>query len=290
MSFIAAAFLLACVTALTCALPGVFIVLRGQSMLIDAMSHAVLPGIVIGVALTGTLHSPAMTVAATIMGLMIVWMSNWLRSHAIVSGDADQGVLFPALFALGVLLMSTTFRNVHVSEHTVLAGDLNLMALRSEHIIVGGINYGPRAMWPLIVVLALTALYIAVFWRVLRVSIFDRHFALTAGMPVRLAENGLMLLVALTVVSAFSVAGSILVMALMICPAATAVLFSRSLGTAVGISLAVALISAAIGFWVAWKLELPTSAAMAMFDGVLFVGALVARRAWKCHRRRCRLA
>ncbi|MGV9184555.1 metal ABC transporter permease [Arcanobacterium canis] len=278
MSFIAAAFLLASVTALTCALPGVFIVLRGQSMLIDAISHAVLPGIVIGVAITGTLHSPVMTVAATLMGLLIVWVSNWLRSRRLVTGDADQGVVFPALFALGVLMMSTTFRGVHVSENTVLAGDLNLMALRSEHIIIKGINYGPAAMWPLLAVFALTGLYIGVFYRVLKVSIFDREFALTAGMPVVAVENGIMVLVALTVVSAFAVAGSILVVALMICPAAVAMLFARRLSGAIALTGVVALASALAGFAIAWKLELPTSAAMATLDGVMFVVAAVVRK------------
>ncbi|MDP9800343.1 manganese/zinc/iron transport system permease protein [Arcanobacterium wilhelmae] len=278
MSFIAAAFLLASVTALTCALPGVFIVLRGQSMLIDAISHAVLPGIVIGVAITGTLHSPVMTAAATAMGLLIVWTSNWLRSRRLVTGDADQGVLFPALFALGVLLMSTVFRGVHVSENTVLAGDLNLMALRSEHVIIDGINYGPAAMWPLVGVFALTAAYIVVFYRVLKVAIFDREFALTAGMPVVAVENGLMVLVALTVVSAFAVAGSILVVALMICPAAVALLFARRLSTAIAATGVVALASALAGFAIAWKLELPTSAAMAALDGVMFVVAALARK------------
>ncbi|OCA94709.1 metal ABC transporter permease [Actinobaculum suis] len=280
MSFITAAFLLAAVASVTCALPGIFVVLRRQSMIVDAISHAVLPGIVIGVALSGSLHSPIMVVAATLMGLIIVWASNWLRGSRLLAGDADQGVIFPALFSLGVLLLSTVFSNIHICTDTVLAGDLNLMALSTEHIIVGNYDIGPRTMWILLGVCAINALFIWRYFRVLETATFDRQFALTAGMPVRAVENMLMFLVALTIVAAFNVAGSILVIALMICPAATALLVSHNLRKVIPLTIAIAIASAIIGFFVAWRLDLPTSAMMAFVDGVLF-GLTALVQAWK---------
>lgn len=271
MSFIASAFLLAVVTSVACSLPGVFVVLRRQSMLVDAMSHAVLPGIVMGVVITGTLQSPLMIALATLMGLAIVWCSNWLRRASLLIGEADQGVLFPALFSLGVLLLSTTYSNTHICTETVLAGDLNLMALRSQHIFIGGISVGPRAMWTLIGVSALNIAFIARYRRVLCTAIFDPQYARSIGMPVRRIDNVFMTLVALTVVTAFSVAGSILVVALMICPAATALLITRDIRSVIPATVITAVLSAIAGFAIAWKAELPTSVTMALIDGILFI-------------------
>ncbi|MDP9805976.1 manganese/zinc/iron transport system permease protein [Trueperella bonasi] len=271
MSFIVAAFLLSVTTAVTCAVPGVFVVLRRQSMLVDAISHGVLPGIVLGVALTGSLKSPLMIVGATLMGLLIVASANWLRNSNIVKGDADQGVIFPVLFAIGVLMLSTVFSDAHICADTVLAGDLNLMALPSEHLVIAGYNIGPRMMWILIAVLAINMGFIVRNWRILTVGTFDPEYAQVIGMPARRVSNILMFLVTLTIVTAFNVAGSILVIALMISPVACALLVARTMPGVIGVSVSVACASAVIGFWTAWKLNLPTSAAMAFFGGVIFM-------------------
>lgn len=278
MSFLAALFLLTAVTSITCALPGVFLVLRRQSMLVDAISHAVLPGIVIGVFLSGSLHSPVMIIFSTLMGLLVVWVSNRLRASGLLTGDADQGVLFPVLFSLGVLLLSTVFASVHICTDTVLAGDLNLMALRSEHIIIGNINLGPKTMWELLVVFVINALFIGIYYRTLKTSTFDRQHALSINMPVTAVENMLMVLTTITIIVAFSVAGSILVVALVICPAATALLISHTLPDMIIKTLLIAVVSAVAGCVLAWQLNLGTSSMMAFTDGVIFLLVMLAKR------------
>ncbi len=279
MTFIAAALLLAVITSISCAIPGVFVVLRKQSMLVDAISHAVLPGIVIGVVITGSLHSPLMIVSASVMGLLIVWGSNWLRKSQLLAGDADQGVIFPALFSIGVLLLSTIYANVHICTETVLAGDLNMMALTPEHLIIGAIDIGPRSAWLLLGVTVLNIVFLWVNFRVLKTSTFDMQYARSIGMNVTWVENIFMGLVTLTVVAAFNVAGSILVIALMICPPATALLLTRNIYKLLPITIALATISALLGFITAWQANLPTSATMAFIDGILFVVIAVARTA-----------
>lgn len=271
MSFIVSVMLLAVVTAVTCCLPGVFLVLRHQSMLVDAMSHAVLPGIVVGAILSGTTSSPVMAILAALMGMLVVLGADKLQRTGLITGDASQGLIFPVLFALGVLLLSTTLANVHICQDTVLTGDLNLMALTPEHIIIGGYDIGPRTMWYLIVVMALNASFIGVVYRVLKTSTFDRQFAVTIGFPVRVVELGLMLLVSLTVVVAFNAAGAVLVIALMIVPASAALLLTTSLRSTICATIAIAALSALAGFLIAWQLDLATSAAMAFVDGVIFL-------------------
>ncbi|MDO4665815.1 MAG: metal ABC transporter permease [Actinomycetaceae bacterium] len=262
---------LAVVTAITCAVPGTFLVLRHQSMLVDAMSHAVLPGIVIGALVSGKTHSFMMIVAASLMGLIVVIGAEKLRNTGLVAGDADQGLIFPGLFAVGVILLSTVLKSVHICEDTVLTGDLNLMALPAEHLLVGGISIGPRTAWLLLVVLAVDVAFVAIFYRILKLATFDPLLAKTMGFPVRAVEYGLMLLVSVTVVAAFETAGAILVVSFMIVPPATALLFSKSLPRLLALGQVVAVVGALVGFWLAYRFDLATSSMMAATNGLVFI-------------------
>lgn len=278
MPFIVSVAVLAVVTAITCALPGTFLVLRHQAMLIDAMSHAVLPGIVIGAILSGSTHSPLMIFFASAMGMLVVIGAEKLRNTGLIAGDANQGLIFPVLFAVGIILLSTVLQNVHICEDTVLTGDINLMALESEHIITEGIDFGPRTMWVMLGVLALDALYIMLTFRVLKLATFDPLLARTMGFPVRLVEYGLMLLVSMTVVVAFDTAGAILVVALMVVPPATALLVARTLPQMIALSMGISVVTALAGFAIALEFDLATSAMMAVVDGLAFLVVFVATK------------
>ncbi|QOR46767.1 metal ABC transporter permease [Trueperella pecoris] len=278
MSFILSVMLLAVVTSVVCSLPGVFLVLRRQSMLVDALSHAVLPGIVLGALISGSTHSPVMTVIATLCGLLIVIGADRLKRTGLLAGDANQGVIYPALFALGVLLLSTQLSGVHICADTVLVGDLNLMALETEHLIVAGFDIGPRMMWVLIGVGALNVAYIVAAYRVLQAGTFDKSFAAVSGMPVKIVDTVFMVLIALTVVTAFNVAGAILVITLMVVPAATAVLIAGTLPAMIGQTIGISVLSGLVGFLVAWQGDLATTPMMAFVDGVMFCLVLLASR------------
>lgn len=278
MSLAIAVLLLAVACSMTCALPGTFLVLRKQSMLVDAMSHAVLPGIAVGALISGSTRSPIMIALASAMGLVVVWGASWLRSTGLITGDANQGLIFPALFALGVLLLSTVLSSVRLDEDSILSGDLNLNALPQNHLIFAGLSFGPAALWQLVGVTALNVAFLAVFYRVIKVSSFDPSLARVMGFPVRAAEWGFMLCVAITVVVAFETAGAILVVALIVVPPATAQLVAKSLPQMLVITQVVALASACAGFAVAYVFDLPTAALMAVIDGLLFLAVLLAVR------------
>ncbi|MGA3565643.1 metal ABC transporter permease [Melissospora conviva] len=276
MSLVVGTALLAVVTALACALPGVFVVLRRSSMLVDAIGHAVLPGIVVGYFFTRDLDSPLLIIGAALAGLVVVLGSEWLTRTGLITGDAPQGLIFPALFSAGVILVTLNFANVHLDTHAVLVGDLNLAAW--EQLIVNGTSIGPAYLYVMLGVLALNIIFLGVFHTKLKVTTFDAQFATSIGIRAGLVNAAFMFLVSLTVTAAFNATGAILVIALMIVPPATAYLLSQSLPAMITLTAVIAVAGALAGFWTAYVLDAATSAGMAVFYGLVFVIVLAATR------------
>ncbi len=282
MSFLLGVMLLALVTALACALPGVFLLLRRQAMLTEAVSHAVLPGIVVGLLLVGDLGSPLLLLGAALTGLLVVWGTEALQRTGLVEGDAPMGLLFPALFSVGLILVSLRFSNVHIDEHVVLVGDLNLAAF--IELEVGSRSLGPRYLYVMLAVLLLNTAFISRLFKELEVTTFDPVFATLQGFGTRRLSYGFMFLVSLTITAAFYAAGSILTVALMIVPAATALLLTKRLLAMLLASAAIAATGAVAGFWLAYALDAATSGMMALLFGMQFVAALFfvrARDGWR---------
>lgn len=272
MSFVTGVVLLAVLTSLACALPGVFVVLRKNSMLVDAIAHAVFPGIVLGFALTHDLRSPLLVLGAALTGLLVVLGSEYLQRTGLVTGDAPQGLVFPALFSVGVIMVSAEFSNIHLDTHAVLVGDLNLAAIST--LTVGGVQIGPSYLYVMLGVLIVNVAFIALLYPQLSVTTFDPAFATSIGVPVRALNTAFMFLVAFTITAAFNAAGAILVLALMIVPGATAYLLSGRLGVVLALTAVIAVAGSLVGFWIAYRLNAATSAGMSMFYGLLFTAVL----------------
>lgn len=276
MSFAVGVLLLAVVTAMACALPGVFVVVRGQSMLVDAISHSILPGIVVGFALTGDMQSPALVIGAALAGLLVVLGTEAIARTGLITGDAPQGLVFPALFSAGVLMVSASFGDIHLDTHTVLVGDLNLVAF--EQLTVAGREIGPKYLYVMLALLALNAVVIGALYRRLVAATFDPEFARVAGLAPQRVGLVLMFCVAVTVTGAFNAAGAILVVALVVVPAAIARLVVDGLPAMIAVALVVASVGAVAGFGLAYAVDAPTSAGMSVFYGLLFAATLAARR------------
>ena len=288
MSFITGTVLLAVVTAVACALPGVFVVLRKNSMLVDAISHAVLPGIVVGYFFTRDLDSPLLIIGAAFAGLVVVLGSEWLARTGLLTGDAPQGLIFPALFSGGVILVTTNFSNVHLDTHAVLVGDLNLAAW--EQLNIGGTQFGPKYLYVMLAMLAVNAIFLGLSYEKLKVTTFDPQFAASLGIRTGLLNVGFMFLVSVTVTAAFNAAGAILVIALIVVPPATAFLLTNRLPVMILLTVVFAAVGAFAGFWTAYAVDAATSAGMAVFYGLLFVVVFVVvrlrqRAGWRLHRR-----
>ena len=187
----------------------------------------------------------------------------------MITGDAPQGLVFPALFAAGVIFITLDFSHVHLHTHVVLVGDLNLAAFHP--LIVNGVSIGPRYLYVMLAVLVVNVAFIAIFYPKLKVTTFDDQFATVLGMRTGLLNTSFMFLVSVTVVTAFHAAGAILVISLVVVPAATAHLISRRLSVMLVLTALFAVVGALGGFWIAYALNAATSASMAVFYGLLFI-------------------
>ncbi|MEM0963388.1 MAG: metal ABC transporter permease [Bacteroidota bacterium] len=260
--------LIAAVTAAACALVGTFLVLRRTALLSDAISHAILPGIVLAYFQTESLTSPLLLLAAAATGVVTVALIEALGRTRLVKQDAAIALVFPALFSVGVVLISRYASSVHLDTDAVLLGDPAFSWI--ERLTVGGRDLGPRALWLMGAVLALVAAFIAAFYKELKISTFDSALAAALGLAPAALHYALMSLVSVVAVGAFDVVGSILVVGLMIAPPAAAWLLTDRLPVLLGLSVAIGVASAVSGYWLARLADVSIAGAMAVMAGVLF--------------------
>jgi manganese/zinc/iron transport system permease protein len=279
--------LVAIVVAVACSLAGVFLVLRRMALMSDAISHTVLLGIVLAFFLTHSITSPLLLFGAAAMGVATVALVELLRGTGLVREDASIGLVFPALFSIAVILISRYAGNVHLDTDAVLLGEIAFAPFR--RLEVGGVDLGPRTLYVMGGVLLLNALFITLLYKELKVSTFDAGLAAALGFSPVLLHYAFMTLVSITAVGAFDAVGSILVVALMIAPPATAYLLTDTLPRMLALSIAVAVAAAVSGFWAAWLVDASIAGSMATAAGVLFMLAFLlapARGIVSVHRRR----
>ena len=261
--------LIAVVTAVACALPGVFLMLRRMAMISDAISHTVLLGIVLAFFVTEDIRSPWLIVGATLMGVITVSLVELLLRTGRVAEDAAIGLVFPVLFSIAVILASLFLRNVHLDADSVIRGNIGYASL--DRFEVGGRDLGPQALYLMLLVLLLNAGFIVFFYKELKLATFDPALAAAAGFLPGVLHYGLMTLVSVTAVSAYDVVGSILIVGLMIGPPATAYLLTDRLSTLLWASAGIGAISAVSGCWLASFLGAASYAgAIAAMIGLIF--------------------
>lgn len=261
--------LVAAITAAACALPGAFLILRRMAMMTDAISHAILPGIVVGFFLTERINSPLLIVAAAATGVMTVFLVELIRDTRLVKEDAAIGLVFPALFSIGVVLISRYAGDVHLDTDAVLLGDLAFATF--DRLSLGGVDLGPRGVYVVGGTGLATAGFIYLFYKELKCATFDPGLAAALGLSPVLLHYGLMSFVSMTAVAAFDVVGSILVVALFVGPPAAAYLLTDRLPVMIAGSVGIGVASAISGYWVAHWLDVSIAGAMAGCVGLAFV-------------------
>ena len=260
--------LTAAVVAATCALPGTFLVLRQMSMMSDAISHAILPGIVVAFFLTGNLSSPLLIVGGAATGILTVALVETIRSTQLVREDAAIGLVFPALFSIGVILIAQFASDVHLDVDAVLLGELAFVPF--DRLVVGGADLGPQGLYSTGAVGLLSAAFIALFYKELKLATFDAALCATLGFMPAVLHYALMGLVSVTAVVAFDAVGSILVIALIVGPPAAAHLLTDRLDRMIGISVVLGILAAVAGYWVAHALDASIAGSMAVVIGLEF--------------------
>lgn len=249
--------LLGVLAALACGLLGNFLVLRRQSLIGDAISHVVLPGIVVGFLLTGTTATWPMMLGAAGAAVVAVILIELVRRLGRVEPGAAMGVVFTTMFAAGVVLLEQTDTSgVHLDVEHALNGNLEsavwLAATRWSDLLDPAVLATlPEAVFRLTGVTILVVCFILAFYKELKLTSFDPGFADSLGLSSRAIGFALVFMTAVAAVAAFDAVGSILVIAMFICPAATARMLTDRLSRQLWISALVAVFSGIAGYVVA---------------------------------------
>lgn len=261
--------------AVSCALPGCFLVLRKMSMMGDAISHAVLPGLAVAFIVTGSRASVPMFIGAAIVGILTALFTQWISRFGQVDRGAAMGIVFTTLFALGLVLIVQAADHVDLDPGCVLYGAIELTPL--DLVGIGSFEI-PRAAAVNGLTLFVNLGIIMLLYKELRLSAFDPQLADTLGFSSNFLHYLLMTMVAVTTVAAFESVGSIIVIAMLIVPPAAALLLTRRLLPMLIISATLAAASAWLGHLFAMTLprligfeDTTTSGMIAFAAGLLFL-------------------
>jgi manganese/zinc/iron transport system permease protein len=251
-----------------CAVLGAFLVLRRMALIGDAISHSVLPGIVIAFLVSGTRDSLVMLLGASVLGLVTVFLIQWFHQSGVQS-DASIGVVFTALFAVGVVLVSMNARQVDLDLDCVLYGEIAYVHWNT--ITLFGIDAVPKAVWLLGFTLLIVIAVVSLFYKQFKLCAFDPALAAAVGIPVALFHYLLMGMVSMATVSSFESVGAILVVGMLVIPASTAYLLTERLGVMIGLSVAVGIASTVLGYYLAVLLDASIAGSMVTVALALFV-------------------
>lgn len=258
----------------TCGIAGVFLILRKMSMIADAISHTVLFGIVMAYIITQSLNGFWMLIGAAVAGILTAYLVQLLHSSGIQE-DAAIGVVFTSLFAAGVLLITLFASNVHLDVEHVLMGEIAFVPW--DRWTVLGLAM-PKAVWMLLLVLVINIVFLLLFFKEMKLATFDPVYATTIGIPVVFLHYGFMTSISFTTVAAFDSVGAILVVAMLIGPAATSYLISKTIKQMFIYSMLFGAGASVIGYYLAKLWDTSIAGMMATTVGLLFIITLISQK------------
>jgi manganese/zinc/iron transport system permease protein len=255
--------------AVTCAILGCFLVLRRMAMVSDAISHAVLPGIVIAFLLAGTRESVSMLLGAGLIGMFCTFLIEFLHSKVKLQSDASIGITFTWLFALGVILISLFASQVDLDQDCVLYGEIAYVPLE-PYVYLLGTPIGTRTLLTMGAVLVLVIIFVSLGYKELFLTTFDGAYAISIGIAATTWHYLLMGAVSLTTVAAFESVGAVLVVAFLIVPASTAYLITENFVKMLLLACFFGVTAVVGGYYLAVALDGAIAAAMASVTGLQF--------------------
>jgi manganese/zinc/iron transport system permease protein len=258
--------------AVSCGILGCYLVLRKMAMIGDAISHAVLPGIVLAFLFTGSRDSVIMLAGAAAIGVLTTFLIEFFHRQGKLQTDAAIGVTFTWLFAMGIILISWKAGQVDLDQDCVLYGEIAFISLNT--VDIGGLEI-PRSVLIMGSVLAIIILFVSIGYKELFLTTFDPGYASAIGISTVLWHYLLMGMVSLSTVAAFDNVGAILVVAFMIAPAATAYLLTDKFGKMLALAIISGVLSSAGGYYLASLLDGSIAGAMSTIAGLQFVLALL---------------
>ncbi len=249
--------------AVTSGLLGCYLVLRKMTMVGDAISHAVLPGIAIAFLISGSRSSVPMLIGAAAFGMLCTVLIELFHKKAKLQEDASIGISFTWLFALGVILITYFADKVDLDQDCVLYGDITFVNFETWQNV-------PTAVWLLGGLFIVIIAFIVIGYKGLYLTTFDPDYAITLGVSVTLWHYLLMGAVSMTTVLSFESVGAILVVAFLIVPGATAYLITNKLKVMLWLSAGLGITASISGYYLALLLNASVSGAMVTILGIMF--------------------
>ena len=253
---------------LMCAWLGVWLVLQRQSLIGDAISHSVLPGLALTFIWFGHRDPLPMLIGATIAGLLTTILVKGLTTLTKIKNDASMGVVFSIFFAIGVILITKYASHIDLDPGCVLYGQIELVSI-DMFKFAGG--YVPKALINIVPTLIIVSVLLILFNKELKIMAFDGRLASTLGKKPTLIYFLLMAMVAMATVASFEAVGSILVIAMLIGPAAAAQLLSRKLSGVFIWASVFAVLASICGTYLATVWNTSVAGMMSVVIGLLYV-------------------
>ncbi|MCZ8134324.1 MAG: metal ABC transporter permease [Algoriphagus sp.] len=263
--------------AISCGFLGVFMMLRKMSMTGDAISHAVLPGIVIGFFVSGSQRSLEVIIGAGLLGILATLMIEGLRKKAKVQLDASIGITFTLLFAIGIILINLFAYKVDLDQECVLYGEIAYLPI-DLWITKSGLNLGPRITWLAGLNFLFVVGFIYLLFKELILTSFDESFSSVMGINAKGINLALMSMVSYTTVSSFESVGAILVVALLVVPPATAFLWTKSLIPLLKLTAGLGILIAIFGYYLAYWMDSSIAGMMVTVAGIFFFLSAILKR------------
>lgn len=252
---------IAVVTAISCSLCGSLLVVNRQAMVSEGLNHALLPGLAFAFWIWRDYNSPWLLIAAAASGLVMIWLSEAFQRTKLIDADASLGIVFAGMFSLGVLFVSNFLKQTHFHQDCIIEGNLAIASL--DRLKIGGWDLGPKSWIVMLSIFTVQLLFVIVCYKELKAALFDPELASRFGLRPKLFQLFWLSIVSLTTVAAFNVAGSILIVALMIAPPAAAYLVTTRLHSLLFVSALIGAASAFIGFYASLSLDVAPTAPIA---------------------------
>ncbi|MGM0450775.1 MAG: metal ABC transporter permease [Pseudomonadota bacterium] len=253
-------------------LVGTFLVLQRNSMLSDAISHSIVFGIVVVWLLTKAQSGPLQIAGAALTGVLTVFLTEMIARTRRVKRDAAIGLVFPVLFAMGVLLLNLYARDIHIDTHTVLLGEIGFVWL--DTMTLWGWELPQAVVWMLLVTVV-NLLFVLAFYKELKIATFDRQLAAALGLAPTLLFYLLLGLTSVTAVAAFDAVGAVLFIAFVIVPPATAYLLTDRLSLMLVFAVVLGVAATLCGYPLAVAMDVSVGGTMATMTGVFFLLAFL---------------
>lgn len=254
----------------SCSLLGSFLILRKSVMIGDAISHSVLPGIVLAFIFTEERAALPILIGAAVFGVLTTMFIQFLQRRSNVQEGAAIGISFTFFFALGVIMIAlSTGGNVDIDQECVLFGEIASSYL--DKIFIDGYFVGTRSILTTLPVLVVIILFVVFGMKGLRLTSFNEDYAKALGINVNAWNYALLMLVSITAVLSFEAVGAVLVVGFLTIPPASAYLITNNLSKMLVLSVLYTIVAAVLGTFLALGLDVTISGMIVSVSGTLFL-------------------